>query len=165
MRSCCICSIGEVTDTKLRRYKELIDFLISEYNVRNFYVEYVYPHSNTISAFVRDLAQSKPVHITVVTDCDEYLEPILEPHDVISNLQTAYDTLEYIVRLDYRGLAYILGFYSDMIDRSDFCICDLSSNICPDVIEEYIAQKDQVVLLNIAEQDENWKGSCGVTTV
>lgn len=151
VRSCSIFSTGKVTSETLSVYKSLISFLISSYVVSCFYIEYTHLNSDALCSVVREGADCHRHHITVVTDSEEYLEPIEELRDIVSAFHPPYDTLEYIAQLEYPGLSRPLGFFSVMIDRADFCICDLSASDCPDAIKNYVSKRGKTVLLDIGK--------------
>ena len=152
VRSCSIFSTGEVTDEILSIYKTLISFLITRCDVAYFYIEYTY--SNTLCSVIKEEADRHPHHITVVTDSEEYLEPIEERKDIASAFHPPYDALECIAQLEYDSISKPFVLLSNMIDRSDFCICDLSASNYGDAIEEYISQTKRVVLLDIGKMSD-----------
>lgn len=150
-RACSIFSAGEAASETVSICKPLVHLLIFKFDVDRFYIEYAHPHSDILCAAVKEAAEHRLIHITVVTDSEEYLEPIEELEDVISAVPPSYDTLECIAQLEYHGLSGSLGFFSVMIDRADFCICDLSAGDCPDAIKNYVSQKEETVLLDIGK--------------
>lgn len=150
MRSCSIFSMGNVTGEALSIYESFICSLVVRYNVGNFYIEYVHSNSNILN-IVKKAVQYRPHHTTVVTDSEEYLEPIEKPEDIISAFCPPYDTLECIAQLDYLGITKVPELFSILIDRADFCICDLSVSHYSDAIKDYVSQRGETVLLDMGK--------------
>lgn len=146
-RTCGLFALGKPTYETMLHFKFIIDFLISSFGVKDFYVEQSYVHSGfmfalTVSSY-REL-----IHITAEIGGTLPAGDNNAPDNMERLFCPPCGAVICVGCADTRG---DFGVIADMIERTDFCICDLSAADNADEIRAYAAQAERAVLLDMGE--------------
>jgi Sigma-70, region 4. len=157
IRSCGFFALGEASCESLTRFKCIMDFLTPSYLVTDTYVERSYVSSGFLFVMKNmriPVLHPKPdagMHITaLMSKCS-----LPEEHDDIDAVRALFcppcHAVGYVGRADAEGDADDFSVIADMIERMDFCICNLSTTPYGEKIREYAAQTGRTVLLDIGK--------------
>ncbi len=150
-RSCSIFFVNQITTDTLENFNAIIDFLIEIFEVRNFYIEASHSHSVLVTQIKRHSIPDSPLRILAVIDgagSDTEDDAELEMENIMTRACPPCDAAVCIDHAD-SSLAGPLGVIPDMIDLSDFCICDFSE-IPPQVnLQKYITRSKGTILLDV----------------
>ena len=150
-RSCSIFFADQITKDILKNFNAIIDFLIEVFEVRNFYIEASRSRSKLVTQIKRHLIPGRPLRILAVIDgagSDTEDDAELEMENIMTRVCPPCDAAVCIDHAD-SSLAGPLGVIPDMIDLSDFCICDFSE-IPPQVnLQKYITRSKGTILLDV----------------
>lgn len=149
--TCGLFILGEATYNSLSRFKGIFDFLISAYGTKYIHVEQSYIHSSFI--FVLTISYYNTLHITGMindkslaesnVDLDHMLERFCPPCHAVgcvspAGLESNSDGLDVI---------------ANMLEQTDFCVCDLSATPHAERIQKYAAEVKRAVLLDLSRTD------------
>lgn len=149
-RTCGLFALGEVTYQSLVRFRRMMELLISAYDAHSVYVEQPLISSGFLyvlaePASLRFISRWK-VHITALVgaaktdgDLDAIKTSSCPPCDAVG----------YVSRADSGGNTSDFNVIADMIERMDFCICNLSVTPHAEKIKQYAARTKRAVLLDI----------------
>lgn len=145
-RTCGLFAMGESLHEPTDCLKSVIDFLVSTYKVSDIYVEQAYVQSDFMA--VLDISQQK-LHITAMVNG----KPLTENDDSLDELMLLLrppcHAVGCISWADSKSMADGFGVVADMIERMDFCICDLSAASNAKKIRKYATQAKHTILLDI----------------
>ena len=149
--TCGLFILGEATYGSLSRFKGIFDFLTSAYGIKCIHVEQSYIHSSFM--FVLTTSYHNTLHITGMIsgkslaesngDLDHMLERFCPPCHAVgcvshAGLENNADSLDVII---------------NMLEQTDFCICDLSATPHAEKIQKYASQVKRTVLLDLSRTD------------
>ncbi|MCI8828696.1 MAG: hypothetical protein HFE98_07575 [Ruminiclostridium sp.] len=138
--SCSIFSMGEGTYQSLNVFEHILDFLIRAYDIKNFHVERTCVPSTFMYVLTKKTGRIYQARITAVT--------VTEDEDISDSCCPPCDAVAYV---DPLSCPNHLGELADMISRSDFCICDLSTSTCSNAIKDYASQTGHTALLDMSK--------------
>ncbi|MEY8388871.1 hypothetical protein AALC17_16580 [Oscillospiraceae bacterium 38-13] len=155
-RSCGIFNVEEITCESLNRFESVANYLIERFGVRNFYIERTLTHSAFMYVLMRLSGPGNRFRITAVTDGKGCTE------ESNAGLCLSGDAAEYAGGAE-QGSRNRLEAIVTMIERSDFCICDLSTSTFSDVIKDHASRGEGTIILDTSRmcaicQETN---SCG----
>ena len=141
--ACSIFSLGPLTCTSMLRLEEKAAFLIETHHIRRFYLvdSYCQNGYGTVLEHLAKKAELELVGVTCYSGVpaewhEQKSRELVPPCHRVENI----DTGTKVVRAKY------LRRIKAMIDRSDFCICNLSGNPLAPNIQTYAAKKNRVLL-------------------
>lgn len=138
--TCGVFIAGKVTYETLKRFENIAYYLIKRYDVKKFYIH----HTLINSAFVYVLTNlHPPLHITAVTN-DSVCS---ENQDISADFCPPFNAIECAGGVEHRS-NHSLGIIADMIEQSDFCICDLSTTTLSDEIKKCASRGKGTVILD-----------------
>ena len=139
-RTCGLFVLGEATRESLERFKKILEFLVSTYNVRDIYIEHSYIKSD-FAVVVSD--PHLALHITAVMS-----GKLLA--DVEKLLCSPCHTVSVVSYTDIGHLPEGFDVISDILEQTDFCLCDLSATPHMEEIRRCAAQTKKAVLLDMS---------------
>ena len=128
--TCGLFALGEGTFESLTRFKRITDFLFSIYDVRDIYVDSSYSLSSFLFALVYATASRialRETKITALMCADTFSADDDDQNDMRKSLCPPCHSVTYVSRVGTGDDNSDFDVISDMIERADFCICDLSS--------------------------------------
>lgn len=152
-RTCGIFALGEASRESLTRFKHIMECLASSYNATDIFIEQSYVSSGFL--FVLEnlhislmLCQwsNTAIHITVLMDNDSLSGDCDDMAVMEAALCPPCHAVGYVNRVDSRDDFNVIA---DMIERMDFCVCNLSATPYGEKIKQYAAQTGRTVLLDI----------------
>lgn len=154
-RKPCICSIfalGDANYKNLRIFSDCIRFLISRYSIDQFCLEAEMVHSGFMFALQQSLPLYHKIPITAVVWDAASGQDDME-YDLKAGFCPPCDRAESIggVPAADSRIRTIL----ELMDRSIFCICDLSASAYAQQILAHLPQTRQAVLLDIGKSAVN----------
>ncbi len=150
--TCGLFALGEGTFESLTRFKRITDFLFSIYDVRDIYVDSSYSLSSFLFALVYATASRialRETKITALMCADTFSADDDDQNDIRKSLCPPCHSVTYVSRVGTGDDNSDFDVISDMIERADFCICDLSSAQYSEKIREFAAQTRGSILLDI----------------
>lgn len=163
-RVCSIFSLGNANYKNLHFFADCINFITERYRINQIYIEAEVAHSGFMFILKKPKPFNHKIPITaVVWDAGSGQDDAEEPCDLKTEFCPPCDRVESIggVSAADRRISTIL----EMMDRSTFCICDLSASAYSRQISAHIPQTKQAVLLDmgkgIANTDLLWPGALG----
>ena len=138
--SCSIFSMDVCTYQSLNVFEHILDFLIRAYDIKNFHVERTCVPSTFMYVLTKKTGRIYQARITAVT--------VTEDEDISDSCCPPCDAVAYV---DPLSCPNHLGELADMISRSDFCICDLSTSTCSNAIKDYASQTGHTALLDMSK--------------
>lgn len=147
-QSCSIFSVGEMNQDVLTNLERTVNFLITVYNVKNFYIEAQYSRSILIKIIKYYSNLHQELRIIAVTDGKLHQENDVELEDISASCCPPCHAAVCVGRADCNG-AKAMGIIPDMIDLANFCLCNLSA--VPDIVtlQKCISQTKHTVLMDI----------------
>lgn len=139
--SCALFALGKATHESLDRFNSIADFLICS-GTNRFYVEHTYSRSAFMSALSSKHPVYRKISITVITDGNDDLDVVLLPPGV------AIQCISDVASANGAGSSCAI---TDMINRADFCLCDLSSVDNAEEIQQRIRKSKRAVLLDMGK--------------
>lgn len=165
-RSCSIFFAEQITKEMLTNFGAIIEFLIEVCEVRNFYIEASYSRSKLVTQIKRRSTPARPLRILAVidgADVDAEDDAELERMNVMTGVCPPCNAAVCVNHVD-SSIARPLGVIPDMIDLSDFCICNFSEIPFHEELQKYVTRSKRVILLdmNKACVEPEWPGRlCG----
>ena len=151
--ACGLFALGESTYESLTRFKLIMDFLISTYNVGDVYVEHKYAHSGFLFALLHASAPILSLHKTHTTALVGG-EPLSEDGDDLNAIKASLcppcHAVGYVSHADSGNCNSDFDVIADMIERTDFCICNLNATPHAEKIRKYAAKTKRTVLLDMS---------------
>ena len=129
-QSCGIFSVGELSQEILSNFEGIIDFLISVYDVRGFYIEAPYVRSALVKAIQRGSNPYQELRITAITDGRAQQGSDTELEDIGASFCPPCHTTMCVGRAD-DSVSKSMGIIPDIIDTACFCLCSFSE--VPDI--------------------------------
>ena len=152
-RTCGLFALGEATYDSLTCFKRIMEFLISDYNANSIYVEGSYAHSGFLFALVDNsvsfMSRNK-AHVTGLVGGKSLSENDDDLDAIKAALCPPCHAVGYVSRVDSSDNPHDFDVIADMIERTDFCICNLSTTPHAEKIRKYAAQTKRTVLLDIS---------------
>ena len=147
-RTCGLFALGEATYDSLTCFKRIIVFLLCRYNASDIYVEQSYVHSGFL--FALNCIRLHEMHITALVGGGALSEDAGEMDTIKAALCPPCHAVGYTSSADSENNADDFEVIADMIERLDFCVCNLSATPYAEKIREYAAQTKRGVLLDIS---------------
>lgn len=150
-RICGIFAMGNATYESLVQFDKIIQFLSSLYQVKHFYVEHTLAHSCYMFPLMHLSSISQPIHVTVVTSEELLAQMDCDPDTVVQAFCPPFSAVSCV---NSAGSGHNTGFgeiIADIMEHSDFCICNLSAAPNPENIEKYNRLADGQVLFDIGK--------------
>ena len=146
-------TLGPASYESLTRFKHIMVLLASEYDACDIYVE----QSCVSSGFLFVLTDStclpyrehEKIHITALIGPDALPENDHAPDIIKETLCPPCHAVGYVSRADPGDCGADFDIIADMIERMDFCLCDLSSTPFSEKIRAYAARTRRTVLLDM----------------
>lgn len=153
--TCSLFALGESSWESMTRFKYVMEFLASTYIATDIYMERSYIFSGFLFVLknmrISMLHRNSDTEIHITTLISKSSLP--EEYDDIDAMRALYcppsHAVGYVSRADTEDDADDFSVIADMIERTDFCICNLSATPCRERIQEYAAQTEGAVLLDI----------------
>lgn len=164
-RTCGLFALGEPMHDTLTKFKDIIRFLDLIYDALDIYVEFAYAASCFSSALANHspppyyLICRKP-HITAMASRRAWPEDDDSLDMIPARLCPPCHAVGYVSRVDSMDCGEIFDVIADMIERMDFCLCDLSSTPFAEKIREYAARTQRTVLLDMSRRDAKVDEQC-----
>lgn len=152
-RTCGLFALGEATYDSLVCFKHIMDFLICTYNVGNIYVEQMYARSGFLFALVNasvSLRALHEVHITALAGGGSLSEDSEDPNGANAILCPPCHAVGYVGRANSENSTNDFDVIADMIERTDFCVCNLSTTPYAEKIRKYAIKTKRTILLDIS---------------
>ncbi len=145
---CSIFSLGKATCESISAFEQTITSLVEDCLVQNFFItlESCYPEYCEKLKKLQS-TYDKNIKITVITHYPENID------QTNSNFFDAFLFGDNIENIDTKAKNFRtqnLRVIKALIDRSDFCICNLDVTIFSDKIRKYVGQKPKVTLLDLS---------------
>lgn len=152
-RTCGLFALGQVTYQSLVRFKRVMELLTSTYDARSVYVEQPLVSSGFLFVLADPaclrLVSRREVRITALIGAD----PLSKADDDLDAIKALScppcDTVRYVIRAGSGDDADDFDVAADMIERMDFCVCNLSATPHAEKIKQYAAQTKRTILLDI----------------
>lgn len=140
---CAIFSLGSSTIEKLKAFQSTISLLVSKYHVTTFEIQAKYCHSDYIMWAQNGGCWDHPYLTAVLIDDDDknihsLVPQYCPPCKRVANIDATLIPGPYDFKV---GAA--------MMERADFCVCDLSESPVAEGLTEYAARSKWVCLLDI----------------
>ena len=117
--------MGELNQEILSNFEGIIDFLISVYDVRSFYIEAPYVRSALVKAIRRRSNPYQELRITAVTDGRAQQGSDMELEDIGASFCPPCHTAMCVGRAD-GSVSKSMGIIPDIIDTASFFLCSFS---------------------------------------
>jgi len=147
--ACSIFHLGPVNYETLTTFEKTVSFLISSYGVKVFHVEQGYCHSGYMSV-LKKLAESRQIIITAFTHYPELSE------EDMKNITLRYcppcHALENIPTQSRSYRAKVFKVMRELIERSGYCICNLSGNTLEKSIVRHIGKVKGRAVFDISKK-------------
>lgn len=144
--TCGLFALGEVSQGSLDRFKNVVDFLETTYGVGCFYVDQGLARSEYISALTE---YSRKFHITAMV----YDQLLAGSGDMLNDLAKLLcppcHAMGCVSYADPKSITGSFCVIADLMERMDFCICDLSAMPHAERIRTYAAHTNRTVLLDM----------------
>lgn len=148
--TCGLFALGEVTPESLERFKRVVDFLATAYGVNRIYVDQAFARSDYIFLLAKS---SQKFHITAMV----YDQLLAGSGDTLNDLAKLLcppcHAMGCVSYADPKSVAGSFGVIADLMERMDFCICDLSTMPHAERIRAYAAYTRKSVLLDMSNID------------
>ncbi len=145
---CSIFSLGKPTYESISAFEQTIAFLAEDYLVQNFFItlESCYPE------YCEKLKKLQTIYnidtkITVIT---HYPEEINQTSSSFFDVFLFCDNVENIDTKAKNLRSQNIRVIKALIDRSDFCVCNLDKTIFAEKIRKYVSQKPKATLLDLS---------------
>lgn len=145
---CAVFSLGDATYSNLKAFRHIVDYLITKYRVKQFYIQGDYGCSGFMTAF----DQNKSIynfHTTAVITASEHNE---DTGDLIARYCPPCDRVENVDTTFAKAGTDAFAALTAMMDQADFCICNLSASPMAEEIRAYITQTKYAALLDISKK-------------
>ena len=153
-RTCGLFALGPVSYESLTRFKHIMELLTSVYDACDIYVEQSYIPSGFLFVLTDSTClpyrERQKIHITAIVRPDELPESDHAPDAVKEALCPLCHAVGYVSRVDSMDCEEGFDVIADMIERMDFCLCDLSSTPFAEKVREYAAKTRRTVLLDMS---------------
>lgn len=147
-RTCGLFALGKPTYEAMLNFKFIIDFLISSFGIKSFHIEQSYAHSGFMFALTAS-SYRELLHITAEISG----KSLAEGDNTLDNIQRLFcppcHSVICVGCVDSGNTKGNFDVITDLIKRTDFCICDLSATGNADEIKTYAAQAERAVLLDM----------------
>ena len=163
-RTCGLFALGEPMHNALTKFNDIMQFLGLTYDVFDIYIEFAYASSCFSSALSNASPSSyyliyrKP-HITALASRRAWPEDGDSLDKIPAQFCPPCHAVGYVSRVDFMDCEEGFDVIADMLERMDFCLCDLSSTPFAEKIKEYAARVRRTVLLDISGHDAKADGA------
>ena len=156
---CGIFALGPLTYESLSAFEQAVRFLWDRYHVRQFNIAAEYCRSGYINVLRRIVSPGAgwDVQLVAITHCPEMPEEAWK--ETVSSLIPPCDAVENVDTQARRPRAQWLRTAKAIIERSDFCICNLSDQPLADSIGRHASKVQGAKLLDLGKKFAGSDGS------
>lgn len=152
--TCGLFALGPASYESLTRFKYIMELLSLAYNACDIYVEQSYVFSGFLFILTDSTclphSECQKIHITALIGSDALPENDHASDAVKKTLCPPCHAIDYMSRADSCDCGADFDMIAGMIERMDFCLCNLSAAPYAERIQEYAAQVKRAVLIDIS---------------
>ncbi len=136
--SCGVFNLGPATPEGLKRFEDIVLFLLDRYPIRRFEIssEYCYSQYARVLVEIAEEWPNEPIQLVAIAHRDEALVPCCH-------------AVEHIDLQLKRASSWPLRKAKAIIDRTDFCICMAQGVFLTESIKNYLQQKANNVAFGV----------------
>lgn len=149
--TCGLFILGEATYNSLSRFKRIFDFLTSAYGTKYIHVEQSYIHSSFI--FVLTISYYNTLHITGMINDKSLAESNVDLDHMLERFCPPCHAVGCVSPAGLENNSDGLDVIANMLEQTDFCVCDLSATPHAERIQKYAAEVKRTVLLDLSRTD------------
>lgn len=145
---CSIFSLGTITPEAVISFSQAVRLLVDVYSVQNFFItlESCYPEYLEVLKEFQN-AYSKKLKITLIT---HYPPETNLTHSIFFGIFPPCNHIENIDTKAKKLRTQNIRVIKALMNRSDFCICNLDKTIFTDTIKRYAREAKQIEILDVS---------------